>query len=152
MAARIQTEATCALPPAPRHSITTHLPGWPYLLRFIDRDPELMSSFKSMYPRMLMHVDVKEVKFTTSILSCQWLTKDSLLLRFLKRRVFKGNSVLFSHGQLLRTPVKLSLSLQVVVKMHYPQMMLRFESSTLICASMLSLFLRPRSQLFNHSG
>jgi hypothetical protein len=61
MLAKIQTAAFYAIPPAPHHSITVHLPGWPNLLRFLDRDPEIMGSFKSMYPRMIPHQDVKEV-------------------------------------------------------------------------------------------
>ena len=33
----IDTPVGTAIPPAPRHAITTHLPGWAYLLRFAER-------------------------------------------------------------------------------------------------------------------
>lgn len=61
MSIKIETEIFCGIPPAPRHSITTHMPGWDVLLRFMERDPTIMTSFKSMYPRMMPHKDIKEV-------------------------------------------------------------------------------------------
>lgn len=61
MAAKLQTEIFGSVPPFPRHAITTHMPGWNLMLRFIDRDPEIMTAFKSMYPRMMPHRDVKAV-------------------------------------------------------------------------------------------
>lgn len=60
MPTKIDTPDFCAIPPRPRHSITTHLPGWDLLLRFIDREPQVMTSFKSMYPRMMPHQDIKD--------------------------------------------------------------------------------------------
>ena len=62
MSTRIETISGHAIPPAPRHSITIHLPGWQNLLRFADRDQELIATFKSMYPRMMVHRDIKEVR------------------------------------------------------------------------------------------
>jgi cystathionine gamma-synthase len=61
MAAEIQTEWFGPLPPAPRHAITLHMPLWSNLLKFMDKDPELFAKFKSMYPRIIPHKDVKEV-------------------------------------------------------------------------------------------
>jgi hypothetical protein len=52
-------------PPYPghgdRHIITTNFPTWNHLLRFIDRDPEIMNGFTNMYPRVIRHRDVMEV-------------------------------------------------------------------------------------------
>ncbi|OCK82085.1 cystathionine gamma-synthase, converts cysteine into cystathionine, partial [Lepidopterella palustris CBS 459.81] len=59
MSAKIETPSGHAIPPAPRHSITVHLPKWSSVLRFVERDPTLMATFKSMYPRMMIHRDIK---------------------------------------------------------------------------------------------
>lgn len=61
MSTKIQTEFGHALPPAPRHAITTHVPTWKVIEQFRDRDPELMRSFKSMYPRFWIHPDIATV-------------------------------------------------------------------------------------------
>ncbi|KAK4937123.1 hypothetical protein LTR10_022175 [Elasticomyces elasticus] len=61
MSTKIQTTPGHALPPGPRHAITTHIPSWQAILRFRDRDPELMKIFKDMYPRFIPHRDVKEL-------------------------------------------------------------------------------------------
>lgn len=61
MSVEIQTAFGHALPPAPRHAITTHVPTWRSLERFRDHDPELMRSFKSMYPRFWIHPDILQV-------------------------------------------------------------------------------------------
>jgi cystathionine gamma-synthase len=37
------------------------MPGWDLLLKFMERDPQLMASIKSFYPRMMPHRDIKEV-------------------------------------------------------------------------------------------
>lgn len=59
--AEVTTTPGHAVPPFPRHAITTHLPTWQAVLDFIDRKPELMAMFKSMYPRMMLHKDVVEL-------------------------------------------------------------------------------------------
>ncbi|KIW15914.1 hypothetical protein PV08_05964 [Exophiala spinifera] len=62
MSAKITTLPGHAIPPAPRHAITTHLPSWEMLLRFAkDKDPEVINMLESMYPRMILHRDVKEL-------------------------------------------------------------------------------------------
>lgn len=61
MSAKIETEFGRALPPAQRHAITTHLPGWANLLRFANKDPAIIQQMKSVYPRMMMNADVKNV-------------------------------------------------------------------------------------------
>jgi len=65
MSAKIQTLWGYAIPPAPRHAVTVHMPSWETIVRFAERDPALMASFKSMYPRMMPHKDVKEVSSFT---------------------------------------------------------------------------------------
>ncbi|PMD57594.1 PLP-dependent transferase [Hyaloscypha bicolor E] len=61
MTAPLQTEWWGAIPPAPRHAITFHMPLWSNMLRFRDKDPEILMKFTSMYPRMMPHKDVKEL-------------------------------------------------------------------------------------------
>jgi len=51
MATLIETSLGDALPPQPHHAITVHLPKWQSIVRFADRDPELMKQLKTMYPR-----------------------------------------------------------------------------------------------------
>lgn len=57
----IQTASFHALPPAPRHAITTHLPTWEAMLQFTQQDPEFLAKFVDMYPRILPHKDIKEL-------------------------------------------------------------------------------------------
>ncbi|KIW24531.1 uncharacterized protein PV07_10240 [Cladophialophora immunda] len=61
MSLEIQTPYGTALPPAPRHAITVHLPQWQSIVRFRDHDPELFKALKSMYPRFILHKDVLEL-------------------------------------------------------------------------------------------
>lgn len=58
---QIDTLSGNAIPPAPRHAITVHLPKWSNLAKWVDGDPEVIASIKSMYPRMMIHRDVKAV-------------------------------------------------------------------------------------------
>ncbi|KAE9372478.1 PLP-dependent transferase [Stipitochalara longipes BDJ] len=62
MAAPLQTEWFGPIPPAPRHSITIHLPLWSNMVRFMDKDPELIKQFTNFYPRIVPHKDVKELR------------------------------------------------------------------------------------------
>ncbi|KAI1623547.1 pyridoxal phosphate-dependent transferase [Exophiala viscosa] len=75
MSTKIQTIPGHALPPAPRHAITTHIPSWQAVLRFRDRDPELMKTLHDMYPRFIPHRDIKElmqkvIAYTSSKEAC----------------------------------------------------------------------------------
>ncbi|KAH8594745.1 pyridoxal phosphate-dependent transferase [Bisporella sp. PMI_857] len=36
------------------------MPGWDFLLRFVEKDPEIFSMFKNMYPRIIPHRDVAQ--------------------------------------------------------------------------------------------
>lgn len=51
-----------AIPPAPRHAVSTHLPGWDNAIRLGKRDPELLAQFVDMYPRFVLHRDIKTVR------------------------------------------------------------------------------------------
>jgi hypothetical protein len=61
MAAKITTEPFGSISPHQRHAVTIHLPTWDTMMRFADRDMELIKQFKNFYPRILLHKDVKEV-------------------------------------------------------------------------------------------
>ncbi|TVY84842.1 putative cystathionine gamma-synthase [Lachnellula suecica] len=61
MSATIETAFGCALPPAQRHAITFHLPGWANMMRFVQRDQTLMKEFQSVYPRVFLNTDVKNL-------------------------------------------------------------------------------------------
>lgn len=61
MSAKIETGFGCALPPGQRHAITFHFPSWAKILRFAARDQTIFQELKSVYPRMMLNKDVKEV-------------------------------------------------------------------------------------------
>ena len=61
MAPKILTEQYGPIPPHPRHAVTVHVPGWESLLGFMKRDVVFLRGLKSMYPRMMVHRDIKEV-------------------------------------------------------------------------------------------
>ena len=63
MTPKIQTAHGYALPPAPRHSITVHCPGWEIAtkIRDIHLHPGLLNEMHSMYPRIKIHQDIQEV-------------------------------------------------------------------------------------------
>jgi hypothetical protein len=67
MAPIIQTLFGHAIPPATgrssEHAVTVHLPTWQAALDFTQRKPELMQSFKNMYPRMMLHSSVQKVTY-----------------------------------------------------------------------------------------
>jgi cystathionine gamma-synthase len=58
----IDTECFHAIPPAPRHAISTHLPGWDLMLEFTKKDPAFFAKFHDMYPRFVLHRDIKQVR------------------------------------------------------------------------------------------
>ncbi|OHE96504.1 cystathionine gamma-synthase [Colletotrichum orchidophilum] len=55
--AHIDTLWSHPLPPAPRHAVTSHIPGWKALVKLAERDPVHLSKVVSMYPRILLHKD-----------------------------------------------------------------------------------------------
>lgn len=65
MAPKITTETGSAIPPAPRHAITVHFPGWENATKIRDRHlyPNLVNELKSMYPRIKIHADIAAVGF-----------------------------------------------------------------------------------------
>ncbi|KAF1816803.1 cystathionine gamma-synthase, converts cysteine into cystathionine [Eremomyces bilateralis CBS 781.70] len=59
--APIDTAHYHAIPPAPRHAVSTHLPGWDNVIRLGKKDPGLIAQFVNMYPRFVLHKDVKSL-------------------------------------------------------------------------------------------
>lgn len=108
MSVEIQTEFGTALPPAPRHAITTHLPGWAMLLRFVDKDMELLMSLKSMYPRMMIHRDIKEVSVPPPFFNKNMLTKASLPAKSSRMQEQKAKTASSSSPK--QQPMTVSLS------------------------------------------
>jgi cystathionine gamma-synthase len=64
MTPKIQTAKGYGIPPAPRHSITVHWPGWEAgtRMRDIKKNPGILQEMHSMYPRVKIHQDVVEVR------------------------------------------------------------------------------------------
>lgn len=62
--APVETPSYHAIPPAPGHTndhaITTHMPGWELVLEFIQRNPDFFKRFVDMYPRFVLHKDIKK--------------------------------------------------------------------------------------------
>ncbi|OAX84021.1 hypothetical protein ACJ72_01618 [Emergomyces africanus] len=58
MSAKITTRFGEAVPPAPRHSVTVHMPGWDNIEKFGDNPPSVIETFKNSYPRMKPHQDI----------------------------------------------------------------------------------------------
>ncbi len=73
MVSALQTTFGHGAPPYPghdgKHRITTNFPSWGHLLKFIDRDPEIMKGFTNMYPRVIMQKDVIAVSTSNLRLS-----------------------------------------------------------------------------------
>jgi cystathionine gamma-synthase len=64
MTPKIQTAKGYAIPPAPRHSVTVHYPGWEAATRMRDikKDSSILQELHSMYPRVKIHRDIVEVR------------------------------------------------------------------------------------------
>jgi cystathionine gamma-synthase len=58
----LETPNFHAIPPAPRHSVTSHLHGWDNFAKVFEFNLEFLGRFKSFYPRILLHRDVKQVR------------------------------------------------------------------------------------------
>lgn len=61
----LETPPYHAVPPAPcrtnDHAITTHMPGWEFVLKFLDNKAAFFERCVDMYPRFLLHRDIKKV-------------------------------------------------------------------------------------------
>ncbi|PFH61607.1 hypothetical protein XA68_16868 [Ophiocordyceps unilateralis] len=57
-AAGVKTPFGEAVPPAPRHAITVHMPGFATAERFGADPPSVIAHFKNVYPRMRPHRDI----------------------------------------------------------------------------------------------
>ncbi|OBT75684.1 hypothetical protein VF21_05906 [Pseudogymnoascus sp. 05NY08] len=80
MSAKIQTPLGHAIPPASYHSLTAHMPTWSHSVRFAERDPELIASLKTMYPRIILHKAVE--KLATMIARKASVTSETRCLPF----------------------------------------------------------------------
>lgn len=61
MSVKITTPFGHAVPPAPRHSVTVHMPTWQAIQTFIANPVKVIASLKNVYPRMKPHQDIVEV-------------------------------------------------------------------------------------------
>ncbi|KUJ13977.1 PLP-dependent transferase [Mollisia scopiformis] len=59
MVAEIETPAFGPIPPFAHHAITFHLPKWALALRFMEKDMTILQQLKAVYPRIMLHQDVK---------------------------------------------------------------------------------------------
>ncbi|KAL2062051.1 hypothetical protein VTL71DRAFT_6317 [Oculimacula yallundae] len=66
MSAKITTKFGDAVPPAPRHAITAHMPTWEDVEKFAQDPPAAMQNFASVYPRLGRHRDV--IKLSENVL------------------------------------------------------------------------------------
>ncbi|RFU24206.1 hypothetical protein B7463_g12135, partial [Scytalidium lignicola] len=58
MSAKITTKFGHAVPPAPRHSVTVHMPGWQNVEKFAADSRSVITTFNNAYPRMKPHKDI----------------------------------------------------------------------------------------------
>jgi cystathionine gamma-synthase len=61
MSAKITTQFGHAVPPAPRHSVTVHMPTWQNVERYGADSASVIATFKNAYPRMKPHKDIADV-------------------------------------------------------------------------------------------
>lgn len=61
MAAKITTPLGHAIPPAPHHSVTVHIPGWQNAERYGSDPDSMIDTFDNAYPRMKAHKDIESV-------------------------------------------------------------------------------------------
>lgn len=69
MSQKITTPYGYPMPPAPRHSVTTHMPTWKTLMDFVENPPAVVGKLKNAYPRLVPHADVRSVSVRCPILS-----------------------------------------------------------------------------------
>ncbi|KAK5939891.1 hypothetical protein PMZ80_008273 [Knufia obscura] len=58
MSVKISTPFGQAVPPASRHSVTVHMPGWANVERYGQDSRAVIATFDSAYPRMKPHKDI----------------------------------------------------------------------------------------------
>ncbi|RYP61576.1 hypothetical protein DL769_007641 [Monosporascus sp. CRB-8-3] len=66
MSAKITTPPGHAVPPAPRHSVTVHLPTWENVEKYGADSSVVIATFHNAYPRMKPHRDITDL--STAIL------------------------------------------------------------------------------------
>jgi cystathionine gamma-synthase len=65
MSAKITTQFGHAVPPAPRHSVTVHMPTWQNVERRGANSASVIATFKTAYARMKPHSDIADVSSAT---------------------------------------------------------------------------------------
>jgi hypothetical protein len=55
---------------AAHHAVTTHMPGWDLMLEFTKKNPEFFAKFVDMYPRFIIHRDIKAVSLIFFLFIC----------------------------------------------------------------------------------
>ncbi|PHH91476.1 hypothetical protein CDD83_315 [Cordyceps sp. RAO-2017] len=76
--AEIKTRYGEAVPPAPRHSVTVHMPGFETAEKFGSDPASVVSTFKNVYPRMKPHRDIE--RLARAVLECAGATDRACLL------------------------------------------------------------------------
>ncbi|KAI5859406.1 pyridoxal phosphate-dependent transferase [Durotheca rogersii] len=61
MSGSITTPFGHAVPPAPRHSVTVHMPGWETVEKFASDPASVIGTFQNVYPRMKPHQDIADL-------------------------------------------------------------------------------------------
>ncbi|KAL7625717.1 hypothetical protein AAE478_004940 [Parahypoxylon ruwenzoriense] len=61
MSASISTPFGHAIPPAPRHSVTVHMPGWEIVEKFGSDPASVLATLENVYPRMRPHKDIADL-------------------------------------------------------------------------------------------
>jgi cystathionine gamma-synthase len=64
MSAKIDTLPGYAVPPAPRHAVTVHMPGWQMVERYSIDSRSVIKTFHDAYPRAKPHRDIDKVCMT----------------------------------------------------------------------------------------
>ncbi len=67
MANRITTPFGQAVPPAPRHAVTVHMPGWQSVQKYGADPRSVIATFSNAYPRAKPHRDIASVGLAYSL-------------------------------------------------------------------------------------
>ncbi|PVH75697.1 PLP-dependent transferase [Cadophora sp. DSE1049] len=61
MSTKVATQVGHPVPPAPRHSVTVHMPTWKDVENFAEDPAAAVATYKNTYPRMAPHRDIGEL-------------------------------------------------------------------------------------------
>lgn len=65
MSIKITTQFGHAVPPAPRHAVTVHMPGWQTVEKYSVDAQSIIKTFHNAYPRAKPHRDIATVRMPT---------------------------------------------------------------------------------------